>query len=109
MGPDPQDFYYPVGTSTLQEFINNPHGHEIMEVIDATASGVFSSFYIKAPGYFDTSTGLFETDLGLVDGNPLRTPQSTLFQINQHTAFPESLSSPDAKGFELGRCINLTL
>lgn len=109
VGPDPDDYFSPAGAAALEQFINREEGHNVLEVIDATASGYYSSFYIQAPGSFDATTGLFAVDLDLVDGDPLRSPQSVLYQVNQNTTFPSSLSAPDAALFEIGKCVNLSL
>lgn len=109
IGPNPNDYYSPPGATDLESFVNREEGHDILEVIDATASGYYSSFYIQAPGEFDTGTGLLDVRLDLVDGDPTRSPQSVLFEVNQNTTFPKSLAAPDAQVFEMGKCVNLSL
>ena len=109
VGPNPEDYFYPNGGDDLEQFINRERGHEIVEIIDATASGYYSSFYIQAPGNFDSGTGLFNVRYDLIDGDPMRTPQSVLYQINDNINFPVSLAAPDALLFGLGRCINTSL
>jgi hypothetical protein len=109
VGPNPNDYYSPPGATDLENFVNREEGHDILEVIDATASGYYSSFYIQAPGEFDTATGLLDVRLDLVDGDPSRSPQSVLYEVNQNTTFPKSLAAPDAKVFEMGKCVNLSL
>eukprot|EP00873_Tetraselmis_striata_P027035 jgi/Tetstr1/447299/TSEL_034736.t1 len=109
VGPDPGDYFAPAGAAALEQFINREEGHNVLEVIDATASGYYSSFYIQAPGSFDAGTGLFEVDLDLVDGDPFRSPQSVLYQVNQNITFPASLAEQDAALFEIGKCVNMSL
>lgn len=109
VGPDPEDYASPPGAADLEAFVNREAGHDILEVIDATASGYYSSFYIQAPGEFDPATGLFDVRLDLVDGDPMRAPQSVLYEVNQNTTFPASLAAPDARLFEVGKCVNLSL
>lgn len=109
VGPNPDDYFSPAGAAALEQFVNREEGHNVLEVIDATASGYYSSFYIQAPGSFDATTGMFEVELDLVDGDPLRVPQSVLYQVNQNTTFPTSLSAPDAALFEIGKCVNTSL
>jgi len=109
VGPNPDDYFSPPGAADLENFINREEGHDILEVIDATASGYYSSFYIQAPGEFDRETGLFDVRLDLVDGDPARAPVSTLYDVNRNTTFPASLAAPDAKVFEMGQTVNLSL
>ena len=109
VGPNPNDYFSPPGATDLENFVNREEGHDILEVIDATASGYYSSFYIQAPGEFDATTGLLDIRLDLVDGDPGRTPRSVLYDVNQNTTFPVSLAAPDAKVFEMGKCVNLSL
>lgn len=109
VGPNPDDYVYPVGSLDLEQFINRDEGHDIVEIIDVTASGYYSSFYISAPGSFDSGTGLFNVRLDLIDGDPMRTPNSVLYEMNANINFPLSLAAPDALLFGLGKCINVSL
>ena len=34
---------------------------------------------------------------------------STLYDVNRNTTFPASLAAPDAKVFEMGQAVNLSL
>ena len=52
---------------------------------------------------------MLDIRLDLVDGDPGRTPRSVLYDVNQNTTFPVSLAAPDAKVFEMGKCVNLSL
>ena len=45
MGPNPDDYLAP-GAADLENFVNREEGHDIL-VVDATASGYYSSFYIQ--------------------------------------------------------------
>jgi hypothetical protein len=48
------------------DFVNNPAGHEILEMGQANDSGFYRNFYINAPGKFDTALGLFAVDAPLI-------------------------------------------
>lgn len=50
----------------LNDFINRPEGHEIVEVGQANDSGFYRNFYITGPGYFDTTAGSFVLDSAIV-------------------------------------------
>lgn len=50
----------------LNEFINRPSGHEILEMGQANDSGYYRNFYINAPGSFDTVLGQFVVDSPLI-------------------------------------------
>lgn len=105
IGPNPNDYYNHPRGAALEDFVNRPEGHDILEVIDATATGYYSSFYIQAPGEFDATTGKFMVDLDSVDGDPARVPTSVLYDLNQNINFPSSLSTI----FEIGKVLNLSL
>lgn len=109
VGPNPGDYYSHPQGGALENFLNRDEGHEIMEIDTATASGYHNSFFIRAPGGFDASTGTFQIDLDSVDSDPARTPTSVLYDLNQNLSFPSSLSAPEAALFEIGRVINLSL
>ena len=46
----------------FNQFINNPSGHSIMEIGDANDNGFYRTFYIRAPGAFDSTIGEFVVD-----------------------------------------------
>lgn len=50
----------------LNEYINRPQGHEIVQMGEANDSGYYRNFYIKAPGAFDDSCGKYVVDTALV-------------------------------------------
>lgn len=50
----------------LNDFINKPEGHEIIEVGQANDSGFFRNFYILGPGSFDTTEGEFTLDATII-------------------------------------------
>jgi len=52
---------------TLNDYINRPQGHEVIELGQANDSGYYRNFYIKAPGSFDESCGKFVVDSTLID------------------------------------------
>lgn len=56
----------PYAAQALMDFVNNPAGHEILEMGQANDSGFYRNFYINAPGKFDTALGLFAVDAPLI-------------------------------------------
>jgi hypothetical protein len=51
----------------LNDFINRKEGHEILEIGQANDSGYFQTYYINAPGGFDTTAGKYVLDTVLLD------------------------------------------
>jgi hypothetical protein len=49
-------------TGAITGFINRAEGHDIMEFGTPNIDGYIDSFYIRVPGAFNTTTGLFNTD-----------------------------------------------
>jgi hypothetical protein len=51
----------------FNQFINQPTGHEILEIGDANDNGYFRTFYIRAPGVFDPLVGEYVLDDQLLE------------------------------------------
>lgn len=78
----------------INEYINQPEGHNILEIGKANQEGKYRYFYIQAPGEFDSLSGKFVIDKEMVD----------LIQSYNEMSFPESMV-PSA----LGGLINTSL
>lgn len=50
------------GAVAFNGFINREEGHEIMEFGTPNADGYVRSFYVRVPGTFNATTGLFDID-----------------------------------------------
>ena len=46
----------------LQDFINRPEGHQIYQIGAPNPNSYCNSFYIRAPGAFNSQVGCFDTD-----------------------------------------------
>jgi hypothetical protein len=57
---------YPVNAVTLNEYINRPEGHEVLQIGSTNDNGFWRSFYIKAIGTFDRINGKFDADANVV-------------------------------------------
>ena len=67
--------------STINDFMNRPEGHDIMELGGANGSGFYNSFYIEAIGSFNSTIGQFSQDVSYVTcinayNNVLGTPSA---------------------------------
>jgi hypothetical protein len=56
-------FSAPAASSTINDFVNRPEGHDIVEFGAPNVDGYIASFYIRVPGELNALTGLFETDV----------------------------------------------
>jgi hypothetical protein len=55
------------GGSELMTFLNRPEGHDIIQIGQPNDSGFYRSFYIDAPGTFDSSRGRFVVHQASID------------------------------------------
>lgn len=67
----------------LMMFINRHEGHEIKEIGCANDWGYFKTFYIEAPGSFNTTQGRFEVNMNLI--NALNTYNAGINFVNLTT------------------------
>jgi hypothetical protein len=51
----------------INDFLNRAEGHEVMEIGAANVDGYLNTFYIRAPGAFDTAAGRFAVDEAATD------------------------------------------
>jgi hypothetical protein len=58
---------FATGASDLNEFINRAEGHDVLQIGQPNADGFYRSFYIQAPGKFDSTQGKFVVDQGAID------------------------------------------
>ena len=57
----------PMAEKVLNDYINRPEGHEVMQIGDVNDNGFWRSFYIRAIGTFDEVNGRFLVDNTVVN------------------------------------------
>lgn len=86
--------------SRFNQFINQPTGHEILEIGDANDNGYYRTFYIQAPGSFDSLIGQFVIDEATISQLDLFN-QSVDFTVNSANGYILNVSLQNSVSFRI--------
>jgi hypothetical protein len=82
----------------LNDYLNSPSGHEIIDIGPANENGYYNIFYISAPGSFNKNTGSQQLQSNLI---------TCLQNYNSHTLQP--LPDGHIMNLSLQHCINFAI
>lgn len=66
---------------SIEDFINRPEGHDIVQIGQANENSFYRAFYIQAPGAFNRGQGRFDVDTVLTNG--LTAYNNTINYVNR--------------------------
>jgi hypothetical protein len=96
-----------INISALIDFVNKTDGHVIYEIGEPSDDGYFNSFYIYAPGSFNTDDGKFDVNQVLI--NLLIDFNDRINYIKEPPLTDTSVSLDVFNNYKYGKLINMSL
>jgi hypothetical protein len=96
-----------INISALIDFVNKTDGHVIYEIGEPSDDGYFNSFYIYAPGTFNTDDGKFDVNQVLI--NLLIDFNDRINDIKEPPLTDTSVSLDVFNNYKYGKLINMSL